>query len=872
MNRVSTFTSVAIGGLLIFALAGPAWAANQRAVSFGTTLPVTCFTGDLFFRTNAPAGSNIYACVAANTWVIQALATLGGDISGQPSSATVTQIQGHAVAPTAPQSGQSLMWNSSTNSWQPQTGSTTLGGDVTGPSGTNTVTQIQGRAVAPTAPQSGQALTWSSSTNSWQPQTGSTTLGGDVTGAAGTNSVTQIQGHAVAPTAPQSGQSLMWNSSTNSWQPQTGSTTLGGDVTGPSGTNTVTQIQGHAVAPTAPQSGQSLVWNSSTNSWQPQTVSGGSGSTTLGGDVTGPSGANTVTQIQGRAVAPTAPLGGQALTWNSSTNSWQPQTGSTTLGGDVVGAAGTNTVTQIQGHAVAPTAPQGGQSLTWNNSTNRWEPQTVSGGSTTLGGDVVGAAGANTVTQIQGHAVVSTIPTAGQALVWNGTTTRWEPQTLSTGGSGTGVVSLPVELGMCNTFGNAVQSGSYSVTGTWANQCNPIGALGGQPQYLLNSGANTDTLGYWYTLPSGVSGITAHVRGFPASSTANSLTYTASSGCISNGGVFNGGTQAAGTPVSVSSTVGNQRADFDLTVPLTGCNPGAMIYVQITRSGTYAGNYFWQDLTMDVTGTGGGSGGSGGGAISSVFGRTGAVVAANNDYGFSQISGTLALGQIAQGSASSGQCMVWNASTWTPGSCGSSGGGGGGGGGASMASQLGDLTVTSTSGAVLTIGPNCSVATPCNVRFGAQTYSLTTPVTATISGGTGNAYFYVASSGTLTVGHSMVVSCSGTCTAPPGITSFPTDSVPLFLWHATNGVWDASGSDQRAFLSSKNLLPGTGLMSTELSGQTTLGADPSVISLRASVPATSSTACTAGAWATDTNFYYLCVSQNSWRRAALSSW
>src|SRR5437870_10231478 len=123
MNRVSTFTSVAIGCLLTFALAGPAWAANQRAVSFGTTLPATCFTGDLFFKTNAPAGSNIYACVASNTWVIQALSTLGGDITGQPSSATVTQIQGHAVAATAPQSGQSLTWNSSTNRWEPQTAS-----------------------------------------------------------------------------------------------------------------------------------------------------------------------------------------------------------------------------------------------------------------------------------------------------------------------------------------------------------------------------------------------------------------------------------------------------------------------------------------------------------------------------------------------------------------------------------------------------------------------------------------------------------------------------------------------------------------------------------------------------------------------------
>jgi len=188
-----------------------------------------------------------------------------------------------------------------------------------------------------------------------------------------------------------------------------------------------------------------------------------------------------------------------------------------------------------------------------------------------------------------------------------------------------------------------------------------------------------------------------------------------------------------------------------------------------------------------------------------------------------------------------------------------------------MASQLGDLIVTLTSGTVLTVGPNCSFNTPCNVRFGALTYSLTSPVTATISSGTGNAYFYVASSGALTVGNTMVVSCSGTCTATAGVTSFPTDSIPLFLWHATNGVWDPSGSDQRAFLSTKDILPGSGLISVESSGITTLAADQSLISLRASAPSSSSAACTSGAWATDSTYYYLCVSQNSWRRLALGT-
>lgn len=38
----------------------------------GTTAPATCTVGELFYDTDAPAGSNLYACTAANTWTLQA--------------------------------------------------------------------------------------------------------------------------------------------------------------------------------------------------------------------------------------------------------------------------------------------------------------------------------------------------------------------------------------------------------------------------------------------------------------------------------------------------------------------------------------------------------------------------------------------------------------------------------------------------------------------------------------------------------------------------------------------------------------------------------------------------------------------------------
>ena len=198
---------------------------------------------------------------------------------------------------------------------------------------------------------------------------------------------------------------------------------------------------------------------------------------------------------------------------------------------------------------------------------------------------------------------------------------------------------------------------------------------------------------------------------------------------------------------------------------------------------------------------------------------------------------------------------------------------GSGGSGASMASQLGDFAVVSSSGTVLSIGANCSVTTPCIVSFGSLVYSFVSGGSVSISAGTGLAYVYVSSAGALTVGHNLTANCTAGCIAQSGVTLFPTDAIPLFTWSATSGTWDAAGGvDQRALLSSKSIVASTGLTSVESSGKTVLTVDSTIVSLRTSVPPTSSTACATGSWATDSSYYYLCVSLNSWRRAALATW
>jgi hypothetical protein len=55
-------------------------ATATKPVKTGTALPGSCTVGEMFFKTDAPAGANLYACTAANTWSLQ------GGISSQNCS------------------------------------------------------------------------------------------------------------------------------------------------------------------------------------------------------------------------------------------------------------------------------------------------------------------------------------------------------------------------------------------------------------------------------------------------------------------------------------------------------------------------------------------------------------------------------------------------------------------------------------------------------------------------------------------------------------------------------------------------------------------------------------------------------------------
>jgi hypothetical protein len=153
-----------------------------------------------------------------------------------------------------------------------------------------------------------------------------------------------------------------------------------------------------------------------------------------------------------------------------------------------------------------------------------------------------------------------------------------------------------------------------------------------------------------------------------------------------------------------------------------------------------------------------------------------------------------------------------------------------GGTGAGMASQLGDLSLVLTSPTVLTAGLNCSNASPCNSRLGNTVYTVTNGSTLNLTSGTGTIYLYIDPSGALTAGHNLTLSCAGGCAAVSGISAFPAGSIPLFTWTATNGFWDTNGgNDRRAFLSTRNLSAGAGIVALDTGSQTVVAVDAATV-------------------------------------------
>ena len=200
-------------------------------------------------------------------------AALGGDLSGTVSAAKVVSIQGFPVKQQTPLDGQALVFNGTAGQFEPRVVSAnpTMGGDISGLASTASVIALRGVGISATTPQSGQMLQFNGS--QWGPAAapnGNPALGGDLNGVANAATVVKLQGVSVSTTAPGSGQYMVFNGT--SWAPAPAPTynpSFSGDVSGTPGAMSVVKLQGVSVANTAPGDKNLLVYNAINQRWQP---------------------------------------------------------------------------------------------------------------------------------------------------------------------------------------------------------------------------------------------------------------------------------------------------------------------------------------------------------------------------------------------------------------------------------------------------------------------------------------------------------------------------------------------------------------------------------------------------------------------------
>ena len=437
----------------------------------------------------------------------------------------------------------------------------------------------------------------------------------------------------------------------------------------------------------------------------------------------------------------------------------------------------TNTWT-VQGVEMPDPSGHANQVLTTNGTTFSWAA---------VAGDLSGQPGAVTVTGLKGRPISGLTPADGQYLRWNAAANQWEPYTLSGGGA------LPAAGGdLSGTLTNAtvgkLQNRAISqaapsmgqVLGWDGSQWVPQTVSGGSFANAVDkSVANTYQAGAKQTFVAGVAtaGIALAPSALPLVPAAGDL--------------------------AVDSADANKLKVYD----------GAQ-WNTLATSTNYVASFTGQTSVL-VLGS------------SHKLGTANLVVDCYDSSNPAQrvepdrvLVDPLSFNvTVSFTGAQTGRCVI-SGQTAT----------GGAGGAAGMSAQLGDLSLVMTTPTVLTAGLNCSPATPCNARLGSAVVSMVTSAVVTLTAGSGAAYLYLDSSGVLTVGHNLTLSCSIGCTAVSGVTSFPVGSLPLYSWTATNGVWDANGgNDRRAFLSTRNLSAGAGMVTLDLGTQTVVAVDSATV-------------------------------------------
>ncbi len=539
----------------------------------------------------------------------------------------------------------------------------------------------------------------------------------------------------------------------------------------------------------------------------------------LGGDVSGAPGAVTVNRLLGRSLNTTAPSTGQFLGWNGS--QWAAQTVS-------------YPVTSLFGRTGAITAQTGDYSFSQISGTASGSQLPASGG------DLSGAITAATVARLQGRALSSAAPSTGQVIAWNGT--QWAPQSVSGGVASvfgrTGAVTAQTgdytfaqisgaaSPGQLPQTGGDLSGGITSATVTRIQSMAVSNTMPAAGQVLTWSGsqwAPQNAAGAVSTVFGRSGAVNAQSGDYAAAQVTNAVDATQANSYVAgarqsfNASVTGAGLQLTPGPLPTTPLAGDMAVDSGDSNKVKIYNGASWVSLNPNiPPGNYTA-FFTNSTVVSITGTAHGLGTSN--LIVQCFDNSSPVnMVEPSQITIDPVSYNVT---VTFAAALTGRCVLngYNGSSSSAGS-----------GGAGMATQLGDFDVAWNSPATLAIGGHCSATTPCNVRFGTQIYSIQSPSTVTLAAGTGVAYIYVDANGVVNVGSSLTVTCAAGCVTASGISGFPVNTVPIYSWTASNGMWDSNGGvDQRGWLSASPVLGGSGIAAISSAGQTVISVDSAVV-------------------------------------------
>ena len=290
-------------------------ASSTKPLQTGSSLPAACAVGQMFFNTGAPAGANLYACTATNTWSPQ----------GGIAAATADQLSGPFFCQDAGISGSySCSLAPAISAYTPGTtywfrantansGGAALNLNGLGP---KTIVKQENQPLAANDIRAGQwvMVTYDGTNLQMQSQTGNSPSGsvstvfgrtGAVTAQTGDYTYSQIGGSVSAAqlptTAMQTGQS---NTVTAGTQDFTQAAHTLPSKSGTTAARPSTCSVGESYFATDAAAGQNLLGCTATNVWSQQAGGGGSSAVAVQASGTTVGSRNTINIIPGTGIAP----------------------------------------------------------------------------------------------------------------------------------------------------------------------------------------------------------------------------------------------------------------------------------------------------------------------------------------------------------------------------------------------------------------------------------------------------------------------------------------------------------------------------------------------------------------------------------------